>query len=278
MKKIYLISLILFSTGISFASIPDTIPNAGFERWLTVTWFDYPEAWETNNNSLLAPGIVVDSDAYSGNLAVKVANAGALVPHLWTGFSLNTRPFNLGGYYKKNVLANDSVIISVRLYYNHIVVDSAYSVEYAGSTSGYIPFIIPISQNLAVADSCDISIEGGTIFTSGISFDDLEFDFSLGLQHVNDLIFSVYPNPCKDKIVVRSSSSEKNEFMVEAYDGIGKKIVLNELLLDNSNAEGYIVNPDGVRMVYDISQLHCGMWILVYRSKKQTYVARIIKS
>ncbi len=278
MKRIYLIFSILFSTEISFAFIPDTIPNAGFERWLTVTWFDYPEAWETNNNSLLAPGVVVDSDAYSGNLAVKVANGGGLVPHLWTGFPLSTRPFNLGGYYKKNVLANDSVIISVRLYYNQVVVDSGYSVEYAGSTSGYVPFIIPISQNLAVADSCDISIEGGTVFTSGISFDDLEFDFSLGIPPVNDFNFSLYPNPCKDKIVVRSIFFEKNEFTVEAYDGIGKKVVLNELLLDNSNAEGYIVNPDEVRMVYDISQLHSGMWILVYKSKKQTYAARIIKS
>jgi hypothetical protein len=278
MKKFYFIILILFSAGFSFASIPDTIPNAGFERWLTVTWFDYPEAWMTNNNSLMAPGVVVDSDSYSGNLAVKVANAGALVPHLWTGFSLNTRPFNLGGYYKKNVLANDSVIISVRLYYNQIVVDSGYSVEYAGSTSGYVPFIIPISQNLAVADSCNISIEGGTVFTSGISFDDLEFDFSLGFQPVNDFNFSLYPNPCIDKIVVRSNFSEKNEFTIEAYDIIGKKVVLNELLLDNSNEEGYIVNPTVVRMVYDISQLHSGMWILVYKSKRQTYAARIVKS
>jgi hypothetical protein len=278
MKKCYLIFLLILSQRISFASVPDTIPNAGFERWLNVTWYDNPEAWFTNNNSLLAPGVSMDSNAYSGYLAVKLANVGALVPELWTGFPLTTRPFNLGGYYKKDIRSNDSVVISVHLYLNHILVDNGTSIEYTGSTSGYVPFIIPISQNLAVADSCDISIVGGTVFASEISFDNLEFDFSLGIPPVEKFSFSVYPNPCTENLIVQSNFSEKEKFNIEAYDVLGKKEYLTDEVLDNSITVDYIVNPEDMRRVFNISKLHNGVWILIFRSKEQSYTTRLIKN
>ena len=278
MKKCYFIFLLFLSPCFSFANVPDTIPNAGFERWLSLTWFDNPETWFTNNNSLLAAGVVKDSAAYSGYLAVKVINSGALVPQLWTSFHLNTRPFSFGGYFKKNILSNDSVIISVHLYYNNIIVDSGHSIEYAGSTSGYVPFSIPISQHLAIADSCDITIVGGTLFTSEISFDDLAFDFSLEIPPINDVSFSVYPNPCSNNLIIQSNFSKSDNFSLEAYDAIGRRQFLNDAYLDNSTADDYIVDPKKVRRVYNISKWQCGLYIIVYRSNKQKYAATIIKN
>ena len=275
MKKVISFLLILFCTEFSFSSVPDTIPNASFENWSTTGWFDYPTDWITSNNSLMAPNVVSDSDAHSGNVGVRLANIGTIPPRLWTGFRLNTRPFNLGGYLKNLIGTNDYVEITVHLYYNQIVVDSGYLLEYPAISIGYTPFIVPITQSLAIADSCDISIDGCWNYLSEISLDDLAFDFSLGINRVPEFKMSVFPNPCNDKIRIQSAFSSNEDYTLEAIDVVGRRENLDAYLV-GSGSDSYISNS-GRSSLYDISHLHSGTWIILARNKFESHPSLIIK-
>lgn len=276
MKKITLSLLILiFVAQKTFSNIQDSIPNSGFESWFTTTWFEFPAGWMTNNTQLLASTVVKDTDAYSGNLAMKLTNQGALIPQAWCDFSVANHPINFIGYMKDLLFPNDSAIIVVRLFLSQQLVDSGYLVVYGGINPGYTPFIIPISQNNINADSCQISFTGGNNFQSDISFDDLQFDYINSISVIRKISFSVYPNPCTDYIILEIT--DQLPISVELFNITSGKSEIPEI----KNCETLFHSMRNLcsrKIIVDTKSLASGNWLIIVRKENQFQSALLIKN
>lgn len=276
MKKLYFIILLL-SAGFANASLPDSIPNSGFEQWSTTGWFDYPTGWMTNNSQLLAAVVIKDTLSHSGNLAMRLTNQGALRPHAWCGFPLTNHPINFGGYIRSLLFNNDSGEIHVRLFYNQQMIDSGYTVIYNGIFPIYNSFVVSISQQSTIADSCVISMEGGTLYLSDILYDDLQFDFFLNTSEIKKTPFKLYPNPCSSRVIMLFDRSNFYPEEVYAINTLGQQYRLN-IIIDDMKQEDYIYYlPQGRNMVVDLEMLNEGVWIIVVKNKNEIYTSKLIK-
>jgi len=264
---------LLLMTILPLFSHAQVIPNAGFESWLLSQWFEFPEGWETNNTSILAPTVVKDSDEYSGNLAMMLTNQGALQPFAGCGFEVSSHPANLGGYVKNYITFADSAVLTVRLFSSGVAVDSGMIVFYGQVFNpNWHSFTIPISQTRSDADSCYISIYGGSLFGSTISFDDLEFDFSAGIPDLDERVVNVYPNPFNDYLYIEGL---EEPFTVTATDILGRKAV--ECAIINPNFCGTSFGDyNKIRMI-NTADLHKGCWLLEINSNSGKQVIRIIR-
>ena len=75
MKKLFLILLCAYGLNLCGFSQTNPIPNAGFEHWHFMGWYENPDGWQTNNNQLMET-VVKDTVAYSGKYAMKVKSNG----------------------------------------------------------------------------------------------------------------------------------------------------------------------------------------------------------
>jgi len=270
MKKVLFIFCLLFSIGRAKGNLTDTIPNGGFESWTFTGWNDSPTFWMTNNSQLVAALIVPDSDAYSGNLAMKVSYMNIFQPRAWCNFPLTAHPTNIGGYARNELGSGDSVVIVVRIFYNQVIVDSGYAALYGGFNPLYSPFIVPISQNSPFADSCEISITGGMTLETSITFDDLQFDFFQGITNHEKAGFTFYPNPCVNYVILRI---DKPGFLPEQAEAINMLGQVKELQMDIDNESG-----DSYIVVVNTAILNKGMWLLKIRSKNESRTITLRKN
>jgi hypothetical protein len=265
MKKIlYLLSGIFVSIN-SYAAPADTIPNSGFERWGFSTWFQVPQDWMTNNSQILPPVVMGDSNAHSGLSSMRLLNTGALVPHAYCGFAISTHPQNMGGYFNPSLMNNDSAWILVRLFYNNQAVDSGSMALYNGIIPGYTPFLIPLSQSSINADSCEISVFGGTMSQSSVLFDDFEFNFLLGTSEITAVHFLAYPNPAHDRLILNTENIVPES--IEAYQTNGQRVRL-------WSAE---ISPNVTNQVsVDVSVLAPGAWVIAVVGKDEIRYGTVI--
>jgi hypothetical protein len=76
MKNLMMIIIIVLTFNYVFCQVSkDTIPNASFENWNSMGWFENPEGWQTNNSQLMEY-VVKDSNANQGNLAMRINTNG----------------------------------------------------------------------------------------------------------------------------------------------------------------------------------------------------------
>jgi len=225
MKKILLLAW-LFSIPLLSPAQPDTIPNAGFETWWFSGWGVNPAFWATNNSQIMAANVIPDSSSHSGTTALMLINSGNFRPHASTGFPLLHHPLVLNGFFKNQLHMNDSALIHIRVFSNGNLTDSGFALVTGGITiSGYYPLSIPVSQNVATADSCEIVLEGGNTYLSQISFDDLSLTFSTGIGELPAPVsFEVYPNPFSDWLQVTSNADAAGEVRIRLSDVLGRVI------------------------------------------------------
>jgi hypothetical protein len=106
-------------------------------------------------------------------------------------------------------------------------------------------------------------------YTCGINVSDMRLketwmiDVPVGLkENETDFNFSVYPNPTSNKLVISSSSSNKN-YLVELND-ISSKVILKQALINSNEV--------------DISNFEKGIYFLkIFDGAKQVGVKKIIK-
>jgi hypothetical protein len=225
MKKQFLFSILLLIALINSRSAKsDSIPNGDFELWYTTTWFDFPAGWMTNNNQIIAPMVVKDTDSYNGIYAVQLYTSNNLIPEASCGFPLTQHPFNVGGYCKNTLITGDSAEIVVRIYHNQQLTDSGRIVFFGGINPFYSSFVIPLSQSSTLADSCYIVMHGGTSGQVRISFDDLDIDFGMSVPE-NDKSggLIIYPNPSSNKLIISMPGRNLADgFRAFVYDNNGK--------------------------------------------------------
>ena len=268
MKKILIVLGLIIINASSKASIPALIPNSGFESWFTTTWYDFPAQWMTSNNQLLPSTVVKDTDAHSGNLAMQLAYAGSIIPHAWCDFLIFSHPQNLGGFIKNGLNPNDSIVIVVRIYYQQQLVDSGFGVVYGGIYPNWSTFTVPISQNSALADSCEISFEGSYLFQSSASFDDLEFDVVTNTSEPSLNLLSVYPNPCNGHFII--NNRENNPYEISIYDMNGQECMLN-------NDKSLVVLPRNHKLV-NIENISQGNYIIVLKNGNEKRTISLLKN
>jgi len=163
MRKLILLIIIIVATfSYGFCQI-DTIPNASFERWKFMGWFENPEGWQTNNSQLMEY-VVKDTDAYSGNLAMRINTNGWAQVQAPIIHSSGKQLIELYFYAKSKINNIDTFIIEVFLLNKGIVIDTGLTMI-TTNVDQYIFKNIPLGQYSDDADSIKIKIIGGT--TSG---------------------------------------------------------------------------------------------------------------
>lgn len=225
MKKLLLTACGFILIGFQSKAQLDTIPNAGFENWnYTPFWTIEATGWQTNNSSIAAWNVIPDSNSHSGVLALKLEKI-SYRGTIWSGFPIAQHPLTLEGFVKNGLNMGDTALVTVQVYSSNTVVDSAYAEIYGGIGSGYLPFLVNITQSTSTADSCVIMIAGGNIFNSTISFDDLSFTFptSVNEEFSGDGLM-VFPNPCSEQLFIVSCNEIKENSFVTLRDMSGRII------------------------------------------------------
>jgi hypothetical protein len=139
-----------------------TVPNGDFELWDPGYWLS---VWKNNSCPPCMQPVETyivkqDSIAYSGQFAAKFIFNNAYAAWAENKFAISYHPVQLNAQVKCNLVASDTLMIKVTLFYNSQACDSG---QWLGliSINSYTPIEIPISQSSAQADSCVIFIRGG---------------------------------------------------------------------------------------------------------------------
>lgn len=273
---IFILSLTLCQSNALFANNIDSIPNSGFERWYSLSWYYNPAGWQTNNTSIMPTTVEPDSDSYSGNLAMRLINSGGLVPEASVGFHVQQHPLTLSGFVRNQILTNDSAHLSVKLYLHHQLIDSGTFAFYGGINPFYHSFAIPISQNFTSADSCEIRIFGGQQSSSSISFDELALTRSSGTNSkADENKLKVYPNPSSSFIRVDFSETFSEDAAIEIYD-INGKLVAGKNLLNNIIA---VYNQkSSATLMIEQQALAPGIYTLNIKTSGRSYTTKIVRN
>jgi hypothetical protein len=212
-----------------------SIPNPGFENWHTVGgWYDNPDYWNSNNNSITAPGVVKDTNAYAGVLGMMVANVSGTQARAYTGFHVTAHPYSVSFYGKSTITAGDSVSVRILIYNGGVEVDSG---RWFGSVSvpAWSPYVVSVSQNSTNADSMFIEVKTGSQFGTRLSIDEFTMDtVGLGLNEKKKLqSFNVFPNPTTDYFTLTSNKDLSGATIV-LYNSFGQSINVKTVVGTNS--------------------------------------------
>lgn len=227
MKKFLLtFCFIIFISLYSHAQY-DTIPNASFENWYyTPIGTIEATGWQTNNSSVAAWNVFPDSSSYSGLLGLRIEKI-SYKGIIWSGFPLSHHPLTFECFVKNALSLGDSALIRIHIYSSNAIVDSGYAAIYGGIGTNYLPFSVNISQNVSVADSCVITLEGGN-YTSAVSFDDLSFTFPSSVEEeTGSSGWNIFPNPCSDVLTI-TGINKTSEGLTAALSDVTGKIIREE--------------------------------------------------
>lgn len=276
MKKFTTILTVLIAMTIKTNA---QIPNGGFEVWTTQTGIEIPSApWVTNNLQKKPDGVTYNpvtksSDHYPvnvGSYSIRLENnisfisePGEPLPYWacaygytatafypgYTGptFPITGHPDSLCGYYKFLPQNNDTMSVSVVLYYQGTIVSSAFLHD-TTTASVWSSFCVPI-PTYTVADSAQIGFSAfyaglGPEFPKGpygnsiIYIDNLSFDTlittSVNSEHVTiPAMFELgqnYPNPFNPITTIQISLPKSGIVQIKVHDILGTEIrnLLNE--------------------------------------------------
>lgn len=249
MKKL-LPTLLIFIFSASY--INAQIPNAGFENWTNLGFYEDPQDWFSFNflGGLNGPyAITKSSDAHSGNSSVKMevvttAN-GDTVPALLlsgdfltgvTKFPITDKYIDFTGWVKYSPAANNDTFVAAVLLYKWDAVNMVSDligvggVFIANSLNNWTSFSAPISYISGdIPDSASIVLgisSGETSGTPGstVHVDDLGFSTNVGIQDRPSkvLTLNLFPNPANTMIQVEIENLNESGVYIEFMDMLGR--------------------------------------------------------
>ena len=224
MKQIIYISLMMLALQ---ANAQNAIPNNGFESWMNIGgWFENPVDWQTSNNQIMISQVFKDSNAYAGTFSLNLTTYTTnYLPFAKCGFKLNDHPVYLKGYTTHGITNGDSALVRALIYYQGNLVDSARYVVQNGINPGFTFFMVPVSNGSAVADSCEIIINGCQLYNDGIKVDDIALVYLLSEDELQSNMFEVFPNPA---INILNIHSGKQITSYQVYDTSLKMVLSND--------------------------------------------------
>lgn len=254
---------ILFFIGVFLVAgriASQTVPNAGFESWHNVGgWYDNPDDWNTNNNSILAQSVLRDSNAYKGVLAMKVANLVNFTGHAYIKFPLNMHPYSINVYVRSNISASDSAVIYVRAYFSGSRVDSGawYS---SVSVKNWTAVNIPLYNKSLAIDSLAIDVKAGNKSGTWISVDEFSIDLGAGIKEEGTgLNWSLFPNPINENSCLFFENNVHKSLTFVLYDELGRVV---------QTISG-ITNP---RVKIDKEDLRSGLYTFIVYSEDEALI------
>lgn len=188
MKQILLIMLgTLFSTGMLTVKA-QYIPNGGFEEWETRVLYEEPENWNTGNMEALLYNIqtaTLTEDSYSGNSAIlletlagesgvamgyattngTITNGSGPIIEYIGGFPISGIPDSLFGYFKYDLVTDDSAFILVSFKFNGSVIGQDLF-PLTGTQSTYMKYGWEISTMAGTPDTVLIGITSSNPFNT----------------------------------------------------------------------------------------------------------------
>lgn len=218
MKRILIIFLLFYAVQ---SRAQDTIPNAGFERWVNFGgWYDNPEYWFTSNNQIIM-NVIKDTAAYSGRFAMTLINRG------WASVSFKASDVTQLRTYAKSRMDNDTSAIKIVLMKNNIVLDSVLSI-----ISSNYPIYESISINLPVTtpafDSIEIKVTAGKLLNSYLTLDGFSLANTNRIAESAEEKFYLFPNPADNFLWIESDGGKTGSFFIT--DLSGRLMIADQLL------------------------------------------------
>lgn len=220
-------------------SAQNPVPNPGFESWTLTD----PDHWLSNNTLPLFATIESTSDAHSGSFAARasvVDLSGSMIsPFLsaenpnGTGFPIQIAYTTFQCWYKADLAGSDAFIVTVVMYNDSAQAIGSADIAITTSTSSYtlltLPIDYPSGTNVA---SCIIQfiaadVTGMQTAHLGTTFmvDDVE------LTGINSILtsavhpsISVFPNPCKNEITIKSDFLSHSKMRVNLLNQNGELV------------------------------------------------------
>ncbi|MCX6230134.1 MAG: T9SS type A sorting domain-containing protein [Bacteroidetes bacterium] len=192
--------------------------------------------------------------------------------------------FNLIAYYSVNI--NNTTSDSLQMHWRTLQYDTtggtyfdfcASGICYTGfPLTGSFPIIAPGGHGWAGAHfrtgNIPVSVTAKVLLTEGLSETGDTVTFILhatntaGLENIKSVEnpFSIYPNPVKDKISIKSNSDKAVEIRILLYN------ILGEIIYDNKGRSSLTEIP--------VEKIPEGIYLLKIRSGSKDYVKKVVVS
>lgn len=293
-KKIFTAAVaLMFAVAISNAQ---SIPNAGFESWTSMTGYDNPDSWTCLNGMTASASTYTCMKGTPGSpgtsylkLVSKTVTGMGVMPGIassgtfdqstfapLTGFAFNQRPANLTGKWQHMIYGSSQGYVDIQLtrwdagMNMRMPVASAHQVL-SGMAMSWANFTIPLTYvDGSNPDSCMItfSASGSTPTANDYLYiDNLAFSGSVTGIAENHLAasISVYPNPASENLILDLSALKDKNVSVQVIDITGKQVQAVNNINVSSNTS------------LDISKLPLGTYVLNIISKEGTIQKNFIK-
>jgi len=276
MKRVFTILLITAAGGWALAQ--DSLPNASFEHWLANPLYDELADWNSTNDIIgnFIQCMSQTTDAADGNYAVRLESkyfplAGQAVPGAVTtadiavdanfhpvftgGAPFSKMPVAVTGMYQYAPTPGDTGAISIVLTHYDAANDTTLVVGMGGfffidSTSGYTPFVAPVTNFLPMPPDTMMVLISSSILTipptgSVLIVDALGFTWPAGTWGPGDEATAViYPNPASSEAVM-ALPAQWNGYRLELYDLLGNRF--HREIIRSSEVRFSVYNfPDGL--------------------------------
>lgn len=222
------------------------VPNAGFETWdLYNTWTLEPEFWTTPNNQLIE-SVVPDSNAFEGDLAMKVkvlpGFEGGVPQQASVLFTVNENPSMLE-FAVKAMIAGESEQDVVWVKFQGFKEDAQIDGDLYWSTDVSINewelIQLEIPEFSESIDECLITIQAGETnglaggsWDNWISVDAFAIDFSNDIHEITKES-KLYPNPLRGNWLFSPHFSESNQTSIDFYS-IDGQLLFSKMITDNA--------------------------------------------
>ncbi|HLF64738.1 MAG TPA: T9SS type A sorting domain-containing protein [Saprospiraceae bacterium] len=209
------------------------VPNGDFEDWHTVGgWFENPDDWQTNNNQIIAPGVVKDSETPFGFFAMQVSNVTNIPGEAYTGFIRTVRPDNVHVFARSNIMTQDSAVITVLLYHEGDVVDSG--TWYETTSKAWRQITIPVSQNTQEIDSLEVRVKAGKQIGTWMSVDVFSIEDPSGIGMDQSSHWTLFPNPMIDRSELVFDNPGQQSAALVVSDMLGEVVLMRTNIKNNT--------------------------------------------